>query len=210
MQPELRMASWATTHATTKSMKISNGCGGSAKPTRMHSLSCDNYGQRSPNGTFHRLRGAPFEPPTLIHPRILLRPPVNLSTGRATKWHFYPRPQRLEHGISRGSPCGIGSKGATKRAAPHIHAVIRARRLEGAFNLIQIKSTRPNSKKPLLVRPGQGCPDRPEGDRESGLRHLILVPALRQAYDASVFSALCVWPLCSASPASFILRSRCA
>ena len=25
----------------------------------------DNYGQRSPNGTFHRLRGAPFEPPTL-------------------------------------------------------------------------------------------------------------------------------------------------
>ena len=147
---------------------------------------------------------------TLIHPRILLRPPVNLSTGRATKWHFYPRPQRLEHGISRGSACGIGSKGATKRAAPHIHAVIRARRPEGAFNLIQIKSTRPNSKKPRLVKPGQGCPDRPEGDRESGLRHLILVPALRQAYDASIFSALYVRPLCSASPASFILRSRCA
>jgi len=34
---------------------------------------------------------------TLIHPHVLLRPPVNLSTGRAAKWHLYPRRQRLEH-----------------------------------------------------------------------------------------------------------------
>jgi len=51
---------------------------------------------------------------TLIHPRILLRPPVNLSTGRATKWHFYPRPQRLEHGISRVPRAVLAQKGQPK------------------------------------------------------------------------------------------------
>src|SRR6516162_2189825 len=63
---------------------------------------CTANGQRSPNGHFTNfavvlLSRRPLTVRTLIHPHVLLRPPVDLSTGRATKWHLYPRRQRLEH-----------------------------------------------------------------------------------------------------------------
>jgi hypothetical protein len=69
--------------------------------------------------------------------------------GENPDWLWHQPGFPVRYWLKRGkqkSPAA--QKGQTKRAAPHIHAVIRARRFEGAFNLIQIKSTRPNSKKP--------------------------------------------------------------
>src|SRR3974390_3604298 len=44
--PNPNIASWATTRATTKSMKTSNGCAGNARPTRTRSLSCGSFNAR--------------------------------------------------------------------------------------------------------------------------------------------------------------------
>jgi len=48
------------------------------------------------------------------------------------------------YGISRDSPCGVGSKGANQKSYPHAYTL-------GVFktlNLIQIKSVRADKQKP--------------------------------------------------------------
>ena len=46
---------------------------------------------------------------TPIHPGVLPRPPVNLSTGRATERHFYPRRQDSNTIVSVVSPVFTGT-----------------------------------------------------------------------------------------------------
>ena len=100
------------------------------------------------------------------------------------------------YGISRGSPCGIGSKGANQKSHP---AHVPARRLP-TLNLIQIK-THASGQAKKLRRLGRGevqtlTAGRVRSDGAiRGFRDrkpLILEPELRQAYDAFVHPVISV------------------